>query len=218
MKKITYTFLIAFAFLSFTLISKNQSAEKDKIKTIQLGDKLPMPDLKMTGLDKDFHTLHDHMKEKGLLLIFSACDCPFVVGNGKETEGWEGRYPGIYKLAQKNNIGMVLINSNEAKRDGADSYENMKKRAEENGYKMPYLVDQNHVLADAFGAKFTPHVFLFNTKEELVYTGAIDDNVKDSDSVKERYLENALKSLGNGEKFKPAETRPLGCSIKRVKK
>ena len=218
MKKIAYTFLIAFAFLSFTLISKNHKEAKKEIKTIELGDQLPLPDYEMTGLDKDLYTLHDHMGDKGLLVIFSACDCPFVVGNGEETEGWEGRYPQVHKTAQENNIGMVLINSNEAKRQGADSFENMKKRAEENGYTMPYLVDKGHVLADAFGAKFTPHVFLFDAKEKLVYTGAIDDNVKDGSAVKEKYLENALKGLGNGVKFKPAETRPMGCSIKRVKK
>lgn len=217
MKKITYTFLIAFAFLSFTLISKKNTKKTD-IKTIQLGDKLPKADHKMTGLDEDLHTLHEMMDKKGLLVIFSACDCPFVIGSNEDNEGWETRYANLHKVAQKNEIGMVLINSNEAKRQGADSFANMKKRAEDNDYTMPYLVDKGHIVADAFGAKFTPHVFLFNQKEELVYVGAIDDNVKDSKSVEDKYLENALNSLGKGIKFKPAETRAMGCSIKRVRK
>lgn len=217
MKKITYTFLIAFAFLSFTLISKTKSEIKTDIETIALGDKLPLGNHKMTGLDMDLHTLNEFMEENGLLVIFSACDCPFVVGNGEETEGWETRYPKVHDAAKENKIGMVLVNSNEAKRQGADSFENMKQRAEKHKYTMPYLVDKGHQVADAFGAKFTPHVFLFDSKGILIYTGAIDDNVKDSKSVKEKYLENALSSVGKGVKFKPAETRPMGCSIKRIK-
>ena len=111
---------------------------------------------------------------------------------------------------------MVLINSNEAKRKGDDSFDNMKKRSLENNYKAPYLIDKNNKLADAFGANTTPHVFLFNKDLKLVYTGAIDDAVKSSKDVEEKWLENALNDLGVGKKIKPNKTRNSGCSIKRV--
>ena len=45
-----------------------------------------------------------------------------MVGNGTKTEGWEGRYNGLAELAESLNIGMVLVNSNEAKREGDDSF------------------------------------------------------------------------------------------------
>ena len=51
----------------------------------------------------------------------------------------------------------------------------------------------------------------------LVYRGSIDDNVNRAEDVEERYLENALDRLAAGKKIKVAETKAVGCSIKRVK-
>ena len=50
-----------------------------------------------------------------------------------------------------------------------------------------------------------------------MYRGSIDDNVSRAEDVKERYLENALDRLSAGKKIKVAETKAVGCSIKRVK-
>ena len=112
----------------------------------------------------------------------------------------------------------MLVNSNEAKRKGADSMDEMKNHAKEKGYlDFAYVVDQNHVLADAFGATKTPDVFLFNSDLELVYKGAIDDNSKNKGGVEEPYLMNAVKALSSGEEITPATTKALGCSIKRIK-
>ena len=87
----------------------------------------------------------------------------------------------------------------------------------ENGYTMKYVVDENHVLADALGALTTPHVYLFDEDMKLVYKGAIDDNVNDASEVKEHYLQDAIKNLMSGKTIDPNSTRQLGCSIKRVK-
>jgi len=92
----------------------------------------------------------------------------------------------------------------------------MKLHAVEAGYAMPYVVDNEHKLADAFGARSTPHVYLFDSEFRLVYRGAIDDNVNSADEVTERYVEEAIERLVNGKKIKPAVTKAVGCSIKRV--
>ena len=75
-------------------------------------------------------------------------------------------------IASKNKIGMALINSNEGKRDGVDSFEAMKKRSTDQQYKAPYLLDKNNLLADQFGASTTPHIFLFDKDMKLAYKGA----------------------------------------------
>ena len=72
-------------------------------------------------------------------------------------------------------------------------------------------------MANAFGAKTTPHVFLFDKDMKLVYDGAIDDNYKDGSQVKSNYLVNALNNLEQGKEIDPNNTKALGCSIKRVK-
>ena len=73
------------------------------------------------------------------------------------------------------------------------------------------------MVADAFGARTTPHIFLFGADNALEYKGAIDDNVDKADSVKEPWLRDALKAMNAGKKIDPNDTRNIGCSIKRVK-
>ena len=108
------------------------------------------------------------------------------------------------------------MNSNEAKRKGDDSLEEMKMHAREAGYILPYVVDEGHKLADAFGARTTPHVYLFDSEFRLVYRGAIDDNVDSASEVKDTYLKDAIESMVIGKRVKPAVTKAIGCSIKRV--
>ncbi len=153
----------------------------------------------------------DFKGENGTLIIFSCNTCPFVVA-------WEDRYNDLHGLAANNKIGSVLVNSNEAKRKGDDSEKEMLEHYRQQGYTMPYLMDNNHELADALGAKTTPHVFLFDGDNKLVYRGAIDDNFKDKDAVTKTYLADALKQLGTGAEIETKTTPAKGCSIKRIAK
>jgi hypothetical protein len=50
---------------------------------------------------------------------------------------------------------------------------------------------------------------------ELVYRGAIDDNVSSAADAKKHYLKDALEALGTGAKIKTKSTPAMGCSIKR---
>ncbi|MGB2424065.1 MAG: thioredoxin family protein [Flavobacteriales bacterium] len=183
-----------------------------------LGEKAPMSTAPMLGVDGTNHTLGSLAEANGLLVVFSCNTCPFVVGNGSKTEGWEGRYNGLAELAESLKIGMVLVNSNEAKREGDDSFTAMKNHARDAAYAMPYVVDEGSKLANACGARTTPHVYLFNSALELAYRGSIDDNVNRAEEVTERYLEEAMARMAEGKKIKKAETKAVGCSIKRVSK
>lgn len=205
--------LFAIALIALTAFSLKETS----IKTLEIGDKAPLIDRKMEGTTGKMFSIKDVVGENGALVIFSCNTCPFVVGNGNDSEGWEGRYSEIQRAANDAGVGMMLVNSNEAKRENGDSMADMKAHAKENGYRSHYLLDKNHELADAFGALTTPHVFLFNSNMELVYKGAIDDNVSSKKDVKEHYLKDALKNLATGQTIEPNSTRQLGCSIKRVK-
>lgn len=205
MKKLVFPILmLAVSFLTYSFY-----IDKDAYQTIEIGDKAPMTTEKMMGISNQQYSLDDVVKSNGLLVIFSCNTCPFVVA-------WEDRYPILQKLADEHQIGMVLINSNEAKRSGDDSMSEMKTHAKENNYTSKYLLDKGSRLANAFGAKTTPHVFLFNSEMELVYRGAIDDNHENKENVKEDYLKNAIEKLAKKEVIDPNQTRAVGCSIKRT--
>jgi len=206
-----------FLFLMLVLVFSSSSVwAQGSAETLTIGSAAPMVDLKMKDISGVELCLNDVKGKGGLLVVFSCNGCPFVVG-GEGSEGWEGRYEELRSLAESKNIGMALINSNEAKREKGDDLKSMQDRASQHGFaKCKYLLDVNSKLANAFFARTTPHVYLFDANMKLVYKGAIDDNVDDSKAVKEPYLKNAINQLAASKKIKPEETKPVGCSIKRV--
>lgn len=179
--------------------------------TINIGESSEGIAFEVEELNGTKKMLRSYSGSRGLLVIFSCNTCPFVVA-------WEDRYNELYDLCKKNNFEMVLINSNEAFRGDKDSPQAMKDHVKKQGYKMPYVLDNNHRIADAFGAKTTPHVFLFDSNLKLIYKGAIDDNHKDKNAVTKHYLADAIKSAAKNDTPNPDTTNAVGCSIKRTKK
>ncbi len=193
-----------------------QSGFGGNIESLSLGSKAPMLDAKFKDISGSELSLSSAKRENGLLVVFSCNTCPYV-------RAWEGRYPELASKAKEANIGIIMLNSNEARRDGGESLDDMKSHAKENGYLdksgkplFAYAVDKDHKLADAFGATRTPETFLFDKDLKLVYKGAIDDNSKSEADVKESYLKNAIMALSKGDDIKTASTKSIGCSIKRL--
>jgi len=185
-------------------------------KPLKIGKAAPLQSEKMRNIDGTELSLSDSKQEKGLLVVFSCNTCPFVVGN-EHFAGWEKQYNAIHTLAKESKIGMVLVNSNEGKRDKDDAFDAMVDHSKTLGYTMPYLLDRNSKLADAFGAKTTPHVFLFNAEMKLVYVGSIDNTWDLKRTEDTPYLMKAMTELSTDTKISLNETPPRGCGIKRVK-
>lgn len=204
--KIPYTNQSTLLLVFLVMFSNMTFAQK--YSTLELGAIIPLSEKLMINVNDEKMSLNDNFDENGLLVVFSCNTCPFVVM-------WEDRYSQLEKKCEINNVGMVYVNSNEAKRDGDDSPEAMKNHAKSMDYSFPYLIDQNSVIANAFGAKTTPHVFLFDKNKKLVYKGAIDDNFRDISQVKKTYLHDAITQMIAGEDIKLKETNAKGCSIKR---
>lgn len=188
--------------------------DHDHLTDLNIGDRAPKTDLAMMDVSGRTITLEEVAGEKGLLVIFTSNQCPFVVGS-EGSEGWDGRYGELAEFSKGLGVGMALVNSNHANRAKGESMDDMKKRYTDKKFGGYYLLDENNVVADAYAARTTPHVFLFNKEMELVYKGAIDDNVASAAAVKEHWLKNALTNLNAGKAIEPATTRNIGCSIKR---
>jgi thioredoxin-related protein len=193
-----------------TLAQYGEKNEKSQFKTIEINSEMPNMDQKLKSINGYSYSLESISEKNGLIVIFTSNTCPFVIK-------WEDRYTMVEELAKKNNLGLAYINSNYKKRDGDDSFKKMKEHAKKYNYRAPYLLDTESTVANSFGAKTTPHVFMFNKEFQLIYKGAIDDNYNDINKVKKFYLKDAIEQLSNGEKIKVNETEPVGCSIKRFK-
>jgi len=153
-------------------------------------------------------TMNEAKKKNGLLVMFSCNTCPYVIRNQQRTKA-------ICKYAQLNEIGVILINSNEAQRNDDDSFEAMKTYAKDQGYEWYYVVDKDNIVADEFGANRTPECFLFNKDLKLSYHGAIDDSPGDDGNVIRQHLKQAISELLSGKEVSVKESRSIGCSIKR---
>ena len=179
-------------------------------KELDLGSILPLGDIKMADISGQDISLNDAKGENGLLVIFSCNTCPWVIA-------WEDRYVELADTYKDKGVGIVAINSNETKFENVDSMEEMQEHAQENGYNFYYTMDKKSNLAGAFGATRTPHIYLFDKKDKLVYRGAIDDNARKPDKVENTYLADAIDNMLAGSAIDPAATKALGCAIKFAK-
>ena len=201
MKKLLFTaFPVLALSFAFTTVSD----------PLPIGASMPNPDLKMKDVSGKEISLNSAKKKNGLLVMFSCNTCPYVIKNQTRTIE-------VSKHAIANDIGVAILNPNEAYRGNEDSYEAMKEYAAEQKYDWYYLVDQNHVMADAFGANRTPECFLFDKDGKLVYHGAIDDNPNDASAVSRKHLVEAINELKSGKEIAVKESRSVGCTIKRLK-
>lgn len=178
---------------------------------LPIGAVLPNADTKMKDISGKEVSFKDAAKKNGLLVMFSCNTCPVV-------KKYQARTLAAAKLAAANDIGVIVLNSNEATRGEGDSFDDMKAYASEQGYNFSYVVDRNSAMADAFGATRTPEIFLFDKNSKLVYHGAIDSNQDAPDAADtKKHLHNAIDELVGGKAITTPVSRSVGCGIKRVK-
>jgi peroxiredoxin len=186
---------------SLTVMAQN-------IQPIANGSSIPMADVNMTSVNGNAVAIKDVMGKNGVLVMFSCNTCPYVVR-------YESRILNTIALAKAQGLGVIIINANEALRTEDDSFEAMKVYATKQGFTVPYVVDTDSKVANAFGATRTPECFLFNNESKLVYHGAIDDNANDANAVTRIHVKEAITELISGKAISVKESRSVGCTIKR---
>ena len=172
---------------------------------IKIGDKAP--DFNLPSVDGKNYSLSD-FKDKSVLIVMFTCNhCPYV-------QAYEERFIALQNEFKEKRVILIGINSNDDKNYPEDSFENMVKRAKEKGYNFRYLRDKSQKVAHAYGATHTPQLFVLDEERKLRYTGKIDDNWREPDKVKERFLRDAILALLEKKKIKNPETYAIGCTIK----
>ncbi len=164
-------------------------------------------DFNLPGVDGNSHSLSEFKDKKAVIIIFSCNHCPYV-------QAYEDRIIQIQKDYESKGVQVIAINSNEDINHPDDSFENMVKRAKEKKFNFPYLRDGSQDVAKSYSATHTPHLFLFDEKRELCYTGKMDDNWQEPNKVKHTYLRDALDAILSGKKIPQAQTFAIGCTIK----
>jgi len=161
----------------------------------------------LKGVDGQNYSFGDFSDAKVLVVIFSCNHCPYVIA-------YENRYVSIQKDYSAKGVRFVAINANDDVKYPEDGFEKMIERAKSKHYNFPYLRDEDQAVAMKFGATNTPHVFVFDQKRVLKYSGRIDDNWENPDRVMTHDLRNVLDALIQGKEPPVSTTLPVGCSIK----
>jgi hypothetical protein len=222
MKKIVLSIFVAAAFIAPVAAQKKASTAKPKapaakpqapvekpaFTSLALGSPIPNEGAMLPGKPGEMVSLMQAKTDKGLVVMFSCNTCPYVIKGQKRTME-------AMAISKRLGIGMVIINSNEAQRDNEDSQPAMNVYATEQNYIVPYLRDEQSMMANQFGATRTPEVFLFDGSGKLVYKGAMEDNPATPQESSEFYLNDAMNALAENRPIKKPETKSIGCSIKR---
>ena len=165
------------------------------------------PDFSLQGVDGKSHSLQDYAQSSVLVVMFICNHCPYV-------KAIENRLIKLSKAFTVKDVVFVGINSNDQVRYPADSFKNMKIRAEEKQYPFEYLADESQSVAKAFGAVCTPDIFVFNKDRKLCYRGRLDDSPRNHAAVKSEDLKKAILAILTEKPVAEPQHASMGCSMK----
>jgi len=144
--------------------------------------------------------------KKDVVVVCITCNhCPVAVAYEDRIIDFVKKHAG-----KDGKCDFIAINVNNGEQDRLDA---MKVRAKEKGFNFTYAYDPSQKIARDLGATKTPEFFVFH-KGKLIYTGAMDDDMKKPTVC---WLEKAVESALSGAQ-PPKCTDPVGCGIRFEKK
>lgn len=176
-----------------------EKAEKVELDTI-------VKDFTLKDADGTSHALYKLSEEKpATVILFLATQCPIATD-------YVERIVVLAKSHAEKGVQFIGINSNKQ-----ETIKEIAEYSEKYGFEFPVLKDPENKIADYFGARRTPEVFLLNAERVLRYAGAIDNSPK---VPTKHYLQDALDFVISGKDIPKSlkKTRAVGCTIKRVRK
>ena len=141
------------------------------------------------------------------VVVFTCNHCPYALA-------WHDRLLAVARDYADRGVRMLLINANDADRYPRDSADAMRERVRaDGGWPVPYLRDEDQTVARAYDAKTTPDVFVIDADGVIRYRGAPDSDLEDPQQ-NAAWLRGALDAVLARREPDPAETPPVGCTIK----
>ena len=201
--------------LSAFLLCLTYSLNGQDYQTLEIGQ--AAPDFLLPGTDGKDYSLKDFKDSRVLVIMFICNHCPTA-------QSYEDRMIQLVKDYRDRGVSFLAVSPNDplsvrldemGYTDLGDDLEDMKIRAEYKGYNFPYVYDgETQAMSKEYGPVATPHVFVFDGKRKLRYTGRIDDSELAVRPDTKHDLRNALKALLAGKPVPVEKTKTFGCSIK----
>jgi peroxiredoxin len=161
---------------------------------------------------KDIHrrprSLDGFKDKKALVVAFIDTECPVA-------NVYVPTLIAMHKEYAKQGVQFLAINSGRQ-----DSFTSVSAHAQDRGVPFPVLKDFDQSVADAFGARRTPEVFLLDAGHVIRYHGRVDDRSGIGfrrDQPTRHDLKEALDELLAGKPIATPRTEVSGCPIERSK-
>jgi peroxiredoxin len=186
----------------------NEESEMVSLETPVCEFDQPIVDFSLPAVDGKIWTPSLARGEKGLLVMFICNHCPYV-------KAIRDRIVRDTRELIEYGVNTVAIMSNDPAEYEEDSFENMKKVAEEYDFPFPYLFDETQEVAKAYGAVCTPDFFGYNQSLKLQYRGRLDASRKEAAAPDvRRDLFEAMKQVASTGQGPKDQVPSMGCSIK----
>jgi peroxiredoxin len=151
--------------------------------------------------------VHSPSDAPATVVVFTCNHCPYALA-------WHERIVALARDYADRGVRVLAINPNDATRYPRDSIEAMRTRVQRGEFDgVSYLRDESQEVARAYDAQTTPDVFILDAAGLLRYRGAPDADYEDP-SQNAHHLRDALDAILDGRDPDPAQTQPVGCSIK----
>ncbi len=172
----------------------------------------PAPTFAGVGADGKPINLESY-RGKTVVLEWTNADCPFVK---KHYES--GNIPRLQEeAAAQGVVWLQVISSAPGAQGHVDGATAIKLNQFRSAKPAGTVIDADGKIGKAYGAQTTPHIFIVDTKGQLVYKGGIDSipSADQGDIAKaDNYVRDALKDIAAGKKVANPNTKPYGCSVK----
>lgn len=165
------------------------------------------PEFTLKDPDGNSFTMSEHLSVKGLLIAFICNHCPYVQRIAE-------RLTEDTNELMQSGINVLAVMSNDYTYVPDDNPENMKRFAQQHGFRFPYLVDETQEAGRAYGAVCTPDFFGLNKNGELQYRGRLDDARMGNATTRKRELVDAMLMIAETGQGPEIQTPSMGCSIK----
>lgn len=142
------------------------------------------------------------------VICFLGAECPVARLYGS-------RLQQLAEEFKEKNVRFIGVGSNHQ-----DSADDLREYAESTKIQFPIVKDFQNLVADQYGAKRTPEVFVLDNKVQIQYRGRIDNEFQPGvtrSDVSQKYLRQALTELLADRPVSLPSTEPVGCLIGRVK-
>ncbi|MBE3097517.1 MAG: thioredoxin family protein [Planctomycetes bacterium] len=193
----TALWMVALAALALALPPAWQAATAEEKKA----EPKKAPAFTLENVDGKKVSLSDYA-DKVVVLEWGSPHCPPWMRVHKA-----GTFRTLAEKYKDKGVVWLQINSNRK-----CDRETNRKFAEQEKLTFPYLDDHTQEVAKAYGAQRTPHMFIIDKNNVIVYEGAIDDDPSGKKEAEKRinYVDQALAEILAGKPVSVPLTKPYG--------